>query len=152
MDLRCYCQWCRLDDLAREFQRKAIPLARNRGNRGWPQDLAQGRDLHLQVILLNDQVGPNQAEQFLLRYQMTRAFNQRYQYVERAWLHDRRHASCQQPALARLQLKLPKPIAVEGGGFRHRPEGASFDGKADAVYRVTGAIRNRDLHDLFRKT
>src|ERR1700681_4519241 len=123
MDLRCYCRWCRIDDFAREFQRKAVALSRNRGNCGWPQDLAQGRDLHLQVVLLDDQVRPNQAEQFLLRYQMTRALNQRDEYVERAWLNDRRLASCQQPALAGLQLKSPKSIAVEADGFLHRLAG-----------------------------
>src|ERR1700730_18100666 len=104
----------------------------------------------MQVAVLDDQLGPNQTEQFLFRYQMARAFNQRHQYVERPWLYDRRHARCQQPALTGLQLKAPPPVVVEAGGFLHRWPAAGLYGEADAVYRVARASRRRPAA-AFRK-
>ena len=47
-----------------------------------PQQLAQRGNLHLQVVLLDDQSGPDQFEQLVLGDQAIAAFDQRQQEVE----------------------------------------------------------------------
>jgi hypothetical protein len=83
-----------------------------------PQNLAQCGDLYLQVVLLYDQVGPDQGEQFVLGDQLARALDQGQQHVERPVTERHRAAVHQQLALVRSQLKRAKAVCGGHGSAR----------------------------------
>jgi len=60
-----------------------IPPAGNGRDRVRPEQLAQRRDLHLQVVLLDDELRPDDVQQFVLRDHAIASLDERQQQVER---------------------------------------------------------------------
>jgi hypothetical protein len=84
--------WCRghrgsTRSVPFELQDEPVATARNGNDRVLAEDLAQGRDLHLQVVLLDDELRPNTGQQLILADEFTRALDQRHQQLERSRAH-----------------------------------------------------------------
>jgi hypothetical protein len=97
--------------------REAIAPAGNGGDRLRPEQLTQGRDLHLKVVLLDDEARPRQVKQLLLGDQPARAFGERHEHVERACTDRNRHATDDEAALYGPQLE---GVEAEGVGGHTR--------------------------------
>ena len=110
---RCGLGRCRT--LARH--REAIAPAGNGGDRLRPEQLAQGGDLHLQVVLFDDEARPREVEQLLLGDQLAGAFGERHEHVERACADRDRSAADNEAALHGLQHE---GIEAEGVGGHTR--------------------------------
>jgi hypothetical protein len=59
-----------------------ITVTRHSGDHALPQQLAQRGDLHLQVVLLHHQPGPDEVEQFVLGDDTAATLDERDQEVE----------------------------------------------------------------------
>ena len=99
-----------------EPRREAIAATGDRGDQLAAQHLAQRADLRGEVVLDDDQPGPDAVHQVVLGEQLAGRLGQRQQQVERAGAEFRRHAVHQQPTLARLQLELAVGAEAQGGG------------------------------------
>ena len=75
------------------------------------EDLAQGADLHLQVVLFHNQPGPDQVKQFVLRDRPVAPFDQRQQHVKGA-----RAQRCWVPIDQQLSLGWPDLKVIESVG------------------------------------
>ena len=106
--------------LRRAFDRQLEPVAtsRNRRQRARPQQLAQRRDLHLQVVLLDHQARPDERQQLVLRYQPARTRDQHHQQIERPRAQRHRLAVREQAPLGRLQREAAETAGGAGGGGR----------------------------------
>ncbi len=82
-----------------------VAAARDRRDRLRPQQLAQRRDLHLQVVLLDHQPGPHGVEQFVLGDDAIAAPHQHQQHVDRACAELRRFAVDVQQPPRRIELE-----------------------------------------------
>ena len=89
----------------------------------WPEDLAQRRDLHLQVVLLDDESRPHRREQFVLGDERAGAVDERDEQIERARTERDGRAVSEQEALAGTQLEPAETAARKrlgrGGGVAH---------------------------------
>ena len=89
--------------VAFQLRREPIPAPGNGGDDFRSQHFAQRRDLHLHVVLLDDQTRPYEIQQLVLGDQAASAFHQRDEHIEGAWRQSRGLASGEQPSLRRLQ-------------------------------------------------
>ncbi|HZT54731.1 MAG TPA: hypothetical protein VFA35_00785, partial [Burkholderiaceae bacterium] len=101
--------------------REAIAPPGNGGDRLRPEQLAQGGDLHLQVVFLDDEARPRQIEELLLGDQLAGAFGERHEHVERACADRDRSAADNEAALHGLQHEGIEAEVVGG----HARSGAS---------------------------
>jgi hypothetical protein len=87
------------------------------------EDLAQRGDLHLHVVLLDDQSRPHGGEELVLRNERARAVDERDQQIERARPQRDRRTVREQDALAGTQLEAAEAAARKrlgrGGGVAH---------------------------------
>lgn len=87
------------------------------------ENLAQRGDLHLQVVLLDDESRPHRGEEFVLRDEHARAVRERDQQIKRARTQGDGRTVCEQDALARTQLEPAEAAACkrlgQGGGVAH---------------------------------
>ena len=87
------------------------------------EDLAQRGDLHLQVVLLDDQSRPHGGEEFVLRNERAGTVGECDQQIERARTHRDGRTVREQDALARKQLEPAEAAARKrlgrGGGVAH---------------------------------
>jgi hypothetical protein len=94
--------------------REAIAPPRNRRDRLRAEQLAQGRDLNLQIVFLDHQTGPDQIEQFMLADHPVAALDQRQQHVEGARTEFGSLAVDQEPACVGLDQKTAEREIPEG--------------------------------------
>ena len=85
-------------------QRQPVAAAGDGGNGQRPQHLAQRRDLHRQVVLLDHQAGPGQVQQLVLGDHPVAPLDQRQQHVESPRTQRRGGPVHQQQALGRPDL------------------------------------------------
>jgi hypothetical protein len=85
---------------ARERDGEPITTSRNRCDRLLPEDLAQRGDLHLQIVLFDDELRPDPVQQLLLGHQLTGPLQERDEHIESARADHHRLAARQQAALA----------------------------------------------------
>lgn len=95
---------------------EAVSDARHRRNRIGAEHLAQTRDLHLQVRLLDDEVRPNPVHQLLLANEPVSALDQRFQQVEGPRSQSDAVPVAQEAALRGAQLE-----STESKVSRHPP-------------------------------
>ena len=81
-----------------------------------PQQFAQRRDLHLQVVFLNDQPGPDQIEQLVLAHDPIAALDQRQQHIEGASAQFGGHPVHEQLSRLGLHFKGSKSYGVGAHG------------------------------------
>ena len=72
------------------------------------QDLAQGRDLHLQVVLLDHEAGPHRGEELVLGEEAIEVVDQRDEDIEGPCAQGDRNAIGEQRPLVRTQLEAPE--------------------------------------------
>ena len=84
--------------------------ARDRRQRARPEQLAQRRDLHLQVVLLDHQTGPHERQELVLGDEPARACDQRDQQVEAARPQRDRLAVGQQAMLPGLEGEVAETV------------------------------------------
>ena len=89
----------------RDGQVEPVAAPGNRREGALAEDLAQGRHLHLQVVLLDHEPRPNHGEKVVLRDQRAGALRERHQQIERARAQRDRRAVRQQDAFVRAQLE-----------------------------------------------
>jgi hypothetical protein len=95
--------------------REPVPAPRDGRDRLRPEHLAQGRDLHLQVVLLHDHVGPDEIDELGLPDDAVATLDQCQQQVERAGAERRGDAVDQHLPLAGADLEAAETIAVGHG-------------------------------------
>jgi len=88
-----------------DARREAIAAARNRRDQLAAEHLAQGTDLRLQVVLLDDHIGPDEIHQLVFGNEAAGALDQRDQHVECARAERCGRAIDQQSPLVGLQLE-----------------------------------------------
>ena len=88
-----------------ERGRELIAAPGDGGDRVRAEQPAQRADLHLQVVFLDHEAGPDQVQQLGLGHDPVAAFGQRQEHVECASAHRHRVAVLQQSAVPGLQLK-----------------------------------------------
>ncbi len=71
-----------LRDLLAQRRREAITAPWNGRDGLRPEQFAQAADLHLQVVLLDHQTGPDELQQFVLADRAVAVLDQRHQHVE----------------------------------------------------------------------
>jgi hypothetical protein len=98
-------------------QREAITATRNGADRIGTERLAQRGDLHLEVVLLDDQLGPHAVHQLGLRDGAVVVLHERDQGVERARTELQRLVAGEQRARARQEAKAIE--VVLGRARRH---------------------------------
>jgi hypothetical protein len=103
-----------------EHRGEPIPSPRNRCHRLRPQHLAQRRDLHLEVVFLNDQTRPDQIEQFVLADVPMAPFDQRHQYIESASAQLGGHPADEQLSRLGLHLEASESYGVAAHGEPRR--------------------------------
>ncbi len=113
----------------RRFEREAVTVAGYGGDGVLPQQFAQRGHLDLQVVLLDDQSGPDQVEQLVLGDQTIAPLDQRQQEVECARAERRRLLVDQELPRSRTELE-----AAELVGQRHgaRPSVGSAPSQVSA--------------------
>jgi hypothetical protein len=100
----------RLLDLG--LQREAVTAARHGRHRLRPEHLAQGRDLHLQVVFLDDEPRPDQVEQLVLGEDAVAVVDERHEDVEGAAAERGRLALDEQLPLGRPDHHRPKTVGT----------------------------------------
>jgi len=91
--------------VALQPRREAVAFPRDGCDRLRAECLAQGADLHLEVVLLHHQPRPGDLEQLVLGDQPVAAFYQRHQHIERPRPERYRSAVGQQLPRGRDQLE-----------------------------------------------
>ena len=107
-------------------------------------DLAQCRNLDLDIAFLDDQTSPDPPQQLVLGDELPAALHQREQQVERARVQGDRLPGLEQASLERLQLEPVEPVAAGVGGLRHRGN-ASGCASSLARLRAQSAARFMEL-------
>ncbi len=102
-------------DLVVQRQREAVAPARHGRDGLGPEQLAQRPHVNLEVVLLDDHVGPDTIDQFALGQRAVAMLDQRQQHVEGAGTELGRHAVDQQLALHGLERVAPEPVVARGG-------------------------------------
>src|SRR5438046_5903049 len=113
-----------------ECRGEPIPSAGNGGYRLRSEDLAQGADLHLKVVLLHHQPGPDQLKQLLLGDQALAPLDQGEQNVQRPRPQRYRQPFSEQLTGGRIELEPAEavcevhprkstPMAAVSEGFSH---------------------------------
>jgi hypothetical protein len=104
---------------ALDRQREPVAASGNGRERILPQQLAQRRDLHLQVVLFHHQAGPDEREQLVLGDQPAGAVDEHGQQVERPRAERDRLPVGEQPPFLELQLEAVeaarRALRVHGG-------------------------------------
>ena len=75
-----------------------------------PEDFSQRRYLNLQIVLFDDDLGPDAREQLVFGDKLAGALDQRQQHIECAGTGGHRLAIGQQAPLARLDNKAPETV------------------------------------------
>jgi hypothetical protein len=101
-------------------QREPVAAAGARRDRAGAERLAQRGDLHLQVVLLDDDVGPHLGDQVVLGDELAGARDQRAQHVERA-AAQRDGPSVRAEKLALRGAEVEVAEAVAGGHAANLP-------------------------------
>ena len=109
--------------LGEQARGEAVAAAGDGRDRVGTEQLAQRRDLHLEVVLLDDEPRPDQVEQLALGDDAVAALEQREQQVERARAERRRLAGDRQLALGDGELEAVEAVAV---GHRHKGQAAAM--------------------------
>ena len=91
------------------------------------EHLAQRDDLHLQVVLLDDEAGPHDVKELVLGHRSIASFDERQQGVEGAAAELHRHVvRCEQPCI-RIQPERREDVDRAGrhdeGSGRNAPDG-----------------------------
>ena len=94
---------------------ETVPVARNRCDRLMPQDLAEGRHLHLQVVFFDHQVWPNHGKQFALWNHTIPSLDQREKDIERARAQRHGFSVNKQLPSGRAQLEATKLVGSSHG-------------------------------------
>jgi len=92
--------------------REPIAASRNGGERALSQHLAQRRYLHLEVVLLHYQSGPDERQQVVLRDQLSGSPHEHDQQVERARAERDRLPVREQAPLGGLQLEAAETVRI----------------------------------------
>ena len=90
---------------------KTVPAGRNCGDRANPEESAQGADLDLEVVLLDDQAFPDLADQLVLGYYAVAMLQQHEQHIEGSRANRRRPAVDQHLSLCGATLDRSKAEA-----------------------------------------
>ena len=104
---------------------EAIAAARDSHDRLRAKQLAQGRDVHFEVVLGDDDVRPYLIEQLVLAHHAIPALDERQQQIEGPAAELDRPAICQQPSLHSLQGEFAEAVLARSGFHGALPRSAA---------------------------